>query len=192
MLFRSQIDTWAAKEKVDVSVDFITSSGWKINLTAAAEYQARSGHDVMQIYNWDLGSYASRLEPVDDVIKELQTKYGTHGRVSEYLAKVDGAWRGVPNATGTLNLTTCGRISMLKQYAGIDIQAMYPAGPADPKASEGWTYDTFLKAAEACHKAGYPFGLGLGSTADSVNNTGIIFSAFGAELVNAKGEITVD
>jgi ABC-type glycerol-3-phosphate transport system substrate-binding protein len=189
---KKQIDTWAAKEKVDVSVDFITSSGWKINLTAAAEYQARSGHDVMQIYNWDLGSYASRLEPVDDVIKELQTKYGTHGRVSEYLAKVDGAWRGVPNATGTLNLTTCGRISMLKQYAGIDIQAMYPAGPADPKASEGWTYDTFLKAAEACHKAGYPFGLGLGSTADSVNNTGIIFSAFGAELVNAKGEITVD
>ena len=55
-----------------------------------------------------------------------------------------------------------------------------------------WTYDTFLKAAEACQKAGFPFGLGLGQTGDSVNNTGIIYSAFGAELVNAKGEITVD
>ena len=69
---------------------------------------------------------------------------------------------------------------------------MYPAHKSDPKAAADWNYDTFLKAAEACHKAGYPFGLGLGQTGDSVNNTGIIYSAFGAELVNAKGEITVD
>ena len=53
-------------------------------------------------------------------------------------------------------------------------------------------YDSFLSAAEACAKAGHSFGLGLGPTGDSVNNTGIIYSAFGAELVNAKGEITVD
>ena len=98
----------------------------------------------------------------------------------------------MPSSTGTLNLTCCGRISMLKQFAGIDILAMYPAGKSDPKAAEGWNYDAFLKAAEACQKAGYPFGLGLGQTGDSVNNTGIIYSAFGAELVNAKGEITVD
>jgi ABC-type glycerol-3-phosphate transport system substrate-binding protein len=91
-----------------------------------------------------------------------------------------------------LNLTTAGRISMLKQYAGIDIQAMYPAHPADPKLSEAWNYDAFLHAAEACFNAGYPFGLGLGSTGDSVNNTGIIYAAFGADLVDAKGDITVD
>ena len=68
----------------------------------------------------------------------------------------------MPSSTGTLNLTCCGRISLLKQHAGIDIQAMYPAHQSDPKAADDWTYDTFLKAAEACHKAGYPFGLGLG------------------------------
>ena len=39
---------------------------------------------------------------------------------------------------------------------------MYPAG-APPKA-DAWTLDAFLKAAEACHKAGFPFGIGLGST----------------------------
>ena len=64
--------------------------------------------------------------------------------------------------------------------------------PADPSLAVGWTYDAFLKAAEACHKAGYPFGMGLGQTGDSINNTGAIFNAFGAELVNAKGEITVE
>ena len=64
--------------------------------------------------------------------------------------------------------------------------------PRIRRSRAGWTYDTFLKAAEACHKAGYPFGMGLGQTGDSVNNTGAIFNAFGAELVNAKGEITVE
>ena len=42
---------------------------------------------------------------------------------------------------------------MLKQLAGIDILAMYPADKSDPKAAAGWNYDTFLKAAEACAKA---------------------------------------
>src|SRR5580692_6353967 len=55
-VMRKQVDTWAAKNKVDVSVDFITSSGYKILITAAAEAQARNGHDFMQMYNWDIGS----------------------------------------------------------------------------------------------------------------------------------------
>ncbi|MGE0221622.1 MAG: ABC transporter substrate-binding protein, partial [Acetobacteraceae bacterium] len=191
-VMQKQVEAWAAKEKVDATVDFITSTGFKINLTAAAEFQARSGHDIMQIYNWDVGSYTDRLEPADDVIKNLTGMYGPYDAISEYLAKSDGHWWAVPNSTGTLNLTMCGRISMLKQHAGLDIQAMYPAAPTDGSAAAAWNYDAFLKAAEACHKAGFPFGLGLGSSADSVNNTGIIYAAFGAELVNAKGEITVD
>ena len=38
---------WAEKEKVDLSIDFITSQGNKLILTAAAEAQARSGHDIL-------------------------------------------------------------------------------------------------------------------------------------------------
>ena len=51
---------------------------------------------------------------------------------------------------------------------------MYPAG-APPKAGN-WTLDTFLTAAEACHKAGVPFGIGLGTTEDSVVAAGVIFA----------------
>ena len=40
---------WAAKEKVDITVDFITSNGDKDLLTVAAEGQAKSGHDILQI-----------------------------------------------------------------------------------------------------------------------------------------------
>ena len=191
-VMQKQVNTWAEKNKVEVTVDFITSSGNKILITAAAESQAGSGHDFMQMYNWDVGNYAGKLEPVDDVVKELSGKYGSYGAISEYLGKSEGHWWAVPSSTGTLNLTTCGRISMLKNYAGVDLLKMYPAHEADPKLSADWNYDTFLHAAEACHKAGFPFGLGLGTTGDSTNNTGILYSAFGAELVNAKGEITVD
>jgi hypothetical protein len=38
---------WADKEKVDLSIDFITSQGDKLTLTATAESQARSGHDIL-------------------------------------------------------------------------------------------------------------------------------------------------
>ena len=36
---------WATKEKVNLKIDYITSQGNKIVLTAQAEAQARSGHD---------------------------------------------------------------------------------------------------------------------------------------------------
>ena len=36
-----------------------------------------------------------------------------------------------------------------------------------------------------------PFGIGLGTTSDSVDTVGAIFHAFGAVLVDAKGDITV-
>jgi len=37
-------EEWGAKEKVEVSIDYITSQGNKNLLTIAAEAQARSGH----------------------------------------------------------------------------------------------------------------------------------------------------
>jgi hypothetical protein len=65
---------------------------------------------------------------------------------------------GVPATSGSQIKGPCSRIDLLKQHAGIDIQAMYPAGAA-PKA-DAWNLDNFLKAAEACHKGGVPFGIG--------------------------------
>ncbi len=77
----------------------------------------------------------------------------------------------------------------MKKHAGIDVVAMYPAG-APPKA-DAWTLDTMLKAAEACHKGGNPFGIGLGQTEDNVDTAGAIFQSFGAELVDAGGDLRV-
>ena len=40
---------WADREKVDLTLDFITTQGDKLNLTIAAEAQAKSGHDILQM-----------------------------------------------------------------------------------------------------------------------------------------------
>ena len=48
-----------------------------------------------------------------------------------------------------------------------------------------------LKAAEACAKAGKPFALGLSNAGDCVDFCGALFAAYRAQLVDAKGNITV-
>jgi len=95
----------------------------------------------------------------------------------------------VPSCIGSQIKGPCSRIDLMKKFANIDVQAMYPAG--SPPKAENWTNDTFLKAAEACHKGGFPFGIGLGETTDNVDTAGAFFQSFGAELVDAKGNLTV-
>jgi len=183
------IKEWADKEKVEVQVDFITSQGNKLLLTGAAESQAKSGHDIIALSTWLPSRYAEQLVPVDDLMTELIKQNGAVNATVEYLGHLKGKWIAIPATVGSQIKGPCSRIDYLKNLAGIDIQAMYPAGSA-PKA-DNWTFDTFLKAAEACNKGGHPFGIGLGSTADSVDTAGAIFHGFGAMLVDAKGEITV-
>jgi ABC-type glycerol-3-phosphate transport system substrate-binding protein len=180
---------WAEKEKIDLTVDFITSQGAKNLLTIAAEAQAKSGHDIFAFPTWWPQQHAESLEPVDDIMTELIKQNGNVNGTVEYLGREKGHWLAVPATVGSQIKGPCSRIDLMKQHAGIDVQAMYPAGSA-PKA-ENWTLDTFLKAAEACHKAGVAFGIGLGQTSDSVDTAGAIFQSFGAELVDKNGKVTV-
>jgi len=183
------VKAWGEKEKVEVKADFITSQGNKNLLTIAAEAQAKSGHDIFAFPPWYIHNYAEQLEPVDDIMPDIVKENGVVNGTIDYLAKVKGRWMAVPSTPGSQIKGPCSRIDLMKQHAGIDVQAMYPAGEA-PKA-ENWNMDTFLKAAEACHKAGVPFGIGLGQTTDSVDTAGAIFQSFGAALVDKDGKITV-
>lgn len=182
-------EEWGAKEKVEVSIDYITSQGNKNLLTIAAEALARSGHDIFAFPTWQPADHANRLEPVDDIMAELIKTNGAVNSTVEYLAKSTGHWVGVPACVGSQIKGPCSRIDLMKQLAGIDVQALYPAG--SPPKADGWTLDVMLKAAEACHKGGHPFGIGLGQTEDNVDTAGAIFQSFGAQLVDAKGNIMV-
>jgi ABC-type glycerol-3-phosphate transport system substrate-binding protein len=183
------INAWAAKEKVEVSVDYITSQGRKDILTIAAEAQAKSGHDILQMPTWWPHAYAEQIEPVNDIMEPLIKQNGAVNGTVQYLGQANGKWLGVPACVGSQIKGPCSRIDLMKKFAGIDVQEMYPAG--SPPKADNWTTDTFLKAAEACFKGGVPFGIGLGETADSVDTAGAFFAAFGAQLVDAKGDITV-
>jgi ABC-type glycerol-3-phosphate transport system substrate-binding protein len=183
------VKAWAEKEKVEVQIDFITSQGNKLLLTGAAESQAKSGHDILALSSWLPSRYTEQLVSMNDVMDDLVKENGKVNPTVEYLGKIKGKWLGVPATVGSQIKGPCSRIDYMKQYAGIDVQAMYPAG--SPPKADAWTYDAFLKAAEACKKGGHPFGIGLGTTADNVDTAGAIFHGFGGELVNEKGDITV-
>src|SRR6266700_3240218 len=183
------VNEWAAKEKVEVSIDYITSNGRKNEITIAAEAQAKSGHDILAMATWWPHAQAELLEPLNDVVEPLIGQNGAVNGTVQYLGKAGDKWLGVPACIGSQIKGPCSRIDLMKKYANIDVQEMYPAGSA-PKA-DNWTMDTFLKAAEACHKAGVPFGIGLGETVDSVVAAGAIFQSFGAQLVDAEGNLTV-
>ncbi len=184
---------WAEKEKVDLKIDFVPSLANKQVLTIAAQAQARSGHDILTFPIWYPAGYAAHLEPVDDVMQTLIAQYGAPASVLEYLGKQNGHWVAVPSTIGSQMKNPCARIDLFKQHVGLNVTQMYPATGAPDKAlTDKWTWDTFLLAAEKCHRAGFPFGIGLGQTPDSVDSAGAIFAAFGAHLVDAKGDITVN
>lgn len=183
------VNEWGAKEKVEVSIDYITSQGNKNLVTIAAEAQAQSGHDILAMPTWWPQANADQLEPVNDIMDPIVKQNGEVNGTVKYLGQANGKWLGVPATIGSQIKGPCSRIDLMKKLANIDVQAMYPAGSA-PKA-DNWTTDTFLKAAQDCFKGGYPFGIGLGETSDNVDAAGAFFQAFGAELVNAKGDLTV-
>ncbi|WP_029582127.1 ABC transporter substrate-binding protein [Bradyrhizobium sp. URHD0069] len=183
------VNEWASREKVEAQIDFITSQGNKLLLTIAAEAQAKAGHDIYTTPTWWPHTYAQLLEPVNDIMVPVLAENGTVNDTVKYLGQADGKWLGVPSCFGSQIRGPCSRMDLMKKYANIDVQAMYPAG--EPPRAENWTMEAFLKAAEDCYRGGFPFGIGLGETPDSVSTAGAIFQSFGAELVDAKGNVTV-
>src|ERR1700721_2696849 len=117
---------WGTKNNVEVRIDFITSQGEKDKLTAAAEAQAGTGHDIMSHRDWNIRVHAELLEPLDEIAAALIQQYGTISPVAEYLAKIKGAWRGVPAASGSQIKPCCSRLDLYKEHAGIDLREVFP------------------------------------------------------------------
>jgi ABC-type glycerol-3-phosphate transport system substrate-binding protein len=185
------VQDWGKKEKVDVKIDYITSQGNKNMLTITAESQARSGHDILAHPAWYALTYAKQLEPLDDVMGPLIKSYGKVAPAAEFLCKDKGKWIAVPAVTGTQVKPPCVRLDLFKEHAGIDILSMYPVNKPATKEADKWNWETLVVAAEKLKKAGSPIGLGMGQTTDSIDTVGAMFHSFGADLVDAKGHITV-
>jgi ABC-type glycerol-3-phosphate transport system substrate-binding protein len=189
-VMQKQVDTWAAAAKVEAHVDFITSTGNKLQLTGVAEAEAKAGHDALAFFNWDVFNVSDALVPVDDLMQRLVAKNGAVDATCEYLAKAKGHWVAVPSSSGTQTKPPCARVGWFKAH-GLDVQAMYPAKPEHNGLQDAWTWDAFANYAEAAAKDGMTFGLGMGggSNTDATDTHGALFRAYGASLIDREGGI---
>ena len=190
-VMQKQVNVWAEKNKVEVTADFITSSGGKLNLTPAAETQAKAGHDIMTFVNWDVRNYSDSLIDVTDTVKQIITEAGQPNDAAVYLGSEKGNWFGVPSSSGTQTKPPCARISWFKKQ-GLDLQAMYPTHDEHNALQDAWNWDNFLKYAEAAQKDNLTFALGLGAgggiNTDATDLHGAMFQSYGAKLVNREGQ----
>jgi hypothetical protein len=187
-VMKKLIAEWGAKNKVNVSLDLLSSgaANSKLPLTQAAEALSGTGHDVMAFVTWDVQHYHQHLTPMDDVMDAQIKKYGAIDATAEYLAKANGHWMAMPTSVGSQFKPSCARISFFKQQ-GYDVQKWYPNKPGNAATATAWTYDLMAKLAPAAKKANLAFGLGLGQTTDSVDWTGAVLRAYGGMLVDDKG-----
>ena len=84
------------------------------------------------------------------------------------------------------------RIDLMKQQAGIDVQAMYPA--ADQLGAERRDLDLGDLPEGSRGRAtrpASPFALPAGTFPDATDWIGAMFRCYGADLVDAKGDITI-
>src|ERR1044072_5315655 len=141
---------WGEKNKVEVKIDYITSQGEKDKLTAAAEAQAGTGHDIMSHRDWNIQIHQQRLEPLNDVVESLIKTHGPISPVAEYLGKIKGTWRGVPTTVGSQVKPCQSRFDLYKEHCGINLVDMFPADESkfDQAKQDKWTWDTYLDCAQ--------------------------------------------
>jgi ABC-type glycerol-3-phosphate transport system substrate-binding protein len=185
---------WGDKNKVEVHIDYITSQGEKDKLTAAAEAQAGTGHDIMSHRDWNIRIHQTLLEPLDDVVGQLIKELGPISPVAEYLAKIKGSWRGVPTTVGSQVKPCQSRFDLYQKHCGIDLRDIFPNDEAkyDKKKTDLWTWDLYLETAQKLHKAGYPVGLPMGQASDAVDWVGAFFKSQGVVFIDENDKIKIN
>jgi ABC-type glycerol-3-phosphate transport system substrate-binding protein len=193
---KSIIEEWAKNNNVEVKIDLIGPQVRDIRTIASAESRAGTGHDIMALGPFDSWAFMKQCEPLNDVAEYLQKKYGKFDTLGTYLSysEEDEAWYAIPAPIGSHSYPMVSRIDYFKEYAGVDVQDIFPAdvNKRDPKKVDAWTYDAFLAAAGKLHKAGYPFGAALSETSDGNDWVGPLLLSFGSKPMERDGTITIE
>ena len=188
---KALINEWAAKEKVEVQIDFITSQGNKLLLTGAAEAQAKSGHDILALSTWLPSRYADQLVPMNDVMDradQAERRGQRHGRVSRQdrrqvarRCRQRSAARSRARARASTYMKQHGRHRRAGDVSG-------------GRAAQGRRLDArHLPQGGRGLPQGRPSRSASASARRPTMSTraGAIFHGFGAMLVDDKGDITV-
>ena len=136
-------------------------------------------------------NHADDLEPLDDVMGRLTGNTARPTRSANISARSRATGSPCRPVPARRSRGPCGRICILKDAAGLDMVKMFPAQAPAPPGCRRLDLGCDAQGRRGLREGGKPFGIGLGTTPDSVDTAGALFAAFGAELVNAKGDITV-
>jgi hypothetical protein len=145
-VLRRIVEDWAAENRIELRLDFITSVGDKNALTARAEARARVGHDVFQHAAWQVAVHHRPLEPLDDVVRAVEATHGPFDEPAAFLARIEGRWKGLPAPTGTQSYPMVSRLDRVRQHLDIDLRQLFPAAgtPRRADAIGSWSWETFL------------------------------------------------
>jgi hypothetical protein len=183
---------WGSQNNVDVVLNFVSRNDLTAYAYAAAEGAVHA--DIMSFSTYDVVGFGELLEPVDDLVQEISAELGPYLASVTYIARPDGLWRAIIDPTDSYSLPTVSRLDLWRDYAGIDLEVLFPSGARNQAEIDTyWTYPTFLEAAKKLALAGHPFVDSLNADAlGSENWLAPVFLAFGSEFVSTQGEIRID
>lgn len=137
----------------------------------AAEVQTKAGHDLMMFYNEQTWRYRDQLVDVDDVVGELNKKYGTD--IYPFCKDaffINGHWKALE--------------SIWPAIPGNYLQSKFRQvgeGPPD-------TWADLLRAGKKLKKIGHPVGIQIGHCVDAHTTFWSIAWCFGAKVIEADGK----
>ena len=110
-----------------------------------------------------------------------------------YVGKQDGHWIAPPAIPNTLTLPSVGRIDIFKEAVGLDLTQMYPAGGTAEQGADRQVDLGLLPGGggEMLQGGSSVRSRRSARPATRANWVGAIFNAYGAELVDKDGNITV-
>jgi ABC-type glycerol-3-phosphate transport system substrate-binding protein len=175
-LLNRQVEQWARSRGVNARVDYISLPDMPARL--AAEAQARTGHDIIQLSQWNAQLFRQELLPVDDVVADLDKQWGPFREPGRYLSFAEGHWYAVPwhfwSDTATINTSYWRQIG----YATDNVAAL------------GW--EELAAAGARLRDAGHPVGVAVSQTGDANDGLYPLLWSFGGRTVDERGEVVID
>jgi multiple sugar transport system substrate-binding protein len=164
-----QIQKFAREAGVTVRSDHIPHP--QLASKQAAELQTGAGHDIMMIWNEQGWRYRDHLVDLDDVVGELNKKYGEdiYPFVKDAFF-IRGHWK-------VLN-------SLWNAFPGNYLHTKFQqVGEAPPD-----TWADLLRAGKKLKKAGHPVGIAVSHCFDAVTTFWSLAMSYGAKVVEADGK----
>ena len=121
---------------------------------------------------------------------ELIKQNGPVNPTVDYLARADGRWLAVPATVGSQIKGPCSRIDLMKQHAGIDVvrRCIRPAARRRPRPGRSTPCS---RPPRPARKRASPSASGSAPPRTTPTRRARSSSRFGANLVDAKGNISV-